>query len=219
MDFENFRAAFYIRQRHKNLAVETARPCQCLVENIGAVGRRYDDHLIIGIKAVHLDKNGVERLLAFIVAAADKSRAAFAADGVYFIEEDDAGRIFLCLLEQVSNARCAYADKHFDKVAARDAEKRHFGFARDGLCQKRLAAAGRADKQNAARDTAAEALEFLGIFQKFDDFGDFILGLVNARDILEINIGMFFAVDRCLLLPKLVSMPPGPPRRFRRTRK
>ena len=66
------------------------------------------------------------------------------------------------------------------------------------FAKKRFAAAGRADKQNAARNTAAEPLEFFGIFQKFDDFGNFFLGLVNARDILESNIGMIFAVDAVL---------------------
>ena len=45
----------------------------------------------------------VERLLAFVVAAAE-SMAAMAADRVDFINEDEAGRILLSLLEHVADA-------------------------------------------------------------------------------------------------------------------
>src|SRR5207249_8789303 len=55
------------------------------------------------------------------------------------IYEDDAGRVFLALLEQVAHARGADAHEHLDKVRARDGEKRHVRLAGDRLGQQRLA--------------------------------------------------------------------------------
>jgi len=82
------------------------------------------------------------------VAAADKAGTAFFADGVDFIEEDDARRIFLGLAEQVADAAGADADEHLDKITAGDAEKRHIRFAGNALGQKGLAAARRADHED-----------------------------------------------------------------------
>ena len=50
---------------------------------------------------------------------------------------------------------------------------------------QRLAGAGWADEENAARDAPAEALELLRIAQELDDLLQILLGLVDARDILE----------------------------------
>ena len=59
-----------------------------------------------------------------------------------------------------------------------------------GARQQRLAGAGRADKQHAARDASAEPLEFLRIAQEFDDLLQVFLGLVDAGDVLERDAAM-----------------------------
>jgi hypothetical protein len=51
-----------------------------------------------------------------LVVSATQARAAMTTDGINFVDEDDAGCVFLALLEQVANARCANADKHLNKV-------------------------------------------------------------------------------------------------------
>ena len=51
--------------------------------------------------------------------------------------------------------------------------------------KQRLAGAGRADQEQAARDAAAEPLEFTGIAQEFDDLLQIKLGLVDAGHVLE----------------------------------
>jgi hypothetical protein len=88
--------------RHDNLAVETAWTQQRRVEHVGTVGRRNQDHALIGLEAVHLDQQLVERLFALVIAAA-KACATMAADGVDFIDEDDARRVLLGLLEHVAH--------------------------------------------------------------------------------------------------------------------
>ena len=177
-------AADDVRVRHHDLAVETAGTQQSGIEHVGTVGGGDQDDAFIGLEAVHLDQQLVERLLALVVAAAEAG-AAMAADGVDLVDEDDAGRVLLRLLEHVAHAGGADADEHLDEVGAGDGEERHVGLAGDGAREQRLAGAGRADQQRAARDAAAEPLEFLRVAQELDDLLQVVLGLVDAGDVLE----------------------------------
>ena len=182
MHVQDLLAATDVGQRDVHLTVEAAGAQQRRIQNVRAVGGRDHDHAQVGLEAVHLDQHLVQRLLALVVAAAE-ARATLAAHGVDFVDEDDARRILLGVLEHVAHARRAHADEHFDKVGARDAEERHLGFARDGFRQQRFTRAGRADQQQAARNAAAKLLEFLRVFQEVDDFLHLFLGLVATGDI------------------------------------
>ena len=177
-------AAADVGQRHDDLAVEAARAQQRRIEHVGTVGRGDDDHAHRRLEAVHLDQQLVQRLLALVVAAAEAG-AALAADRVDLVDEHDARRVLLRLLEHVAHARRADADEHLDEVGARDREERHLRFARDGAREQRLAGAGRADHQHAARDAPAELLELGRIAQEVDQLGDFFLRLLAARDVGE----------------------------------
>ena len=154
------------------------------IEHVGAVGGRDDDDALVRLEAVHLDEQLVERLLALVVTAAEAG-AAVATDGVDLVDEDDARRVLLALLEQVAHAARADADEHLDEVRAGDAEERHARLAGDGAREERLAGAGRADHEHALRDAAAEALELLRVLEEGDDLLDLVLGLVDAGDVRE----------------------------------
>jgi hypothetical protein len=56
--------------RHHDLAVETAGTQQRRVQHVRTVGGGDQDHPLIGFKAVHLDQQLVQRLLALVIAAA-----------------------------------------------------------------------------------------------------------------------------------------------------
>ena len=103
VNLQDLLAADDIRIRHHHLAVEAAGTQQRGIEHVGPVGRRDQDHAFIGLEAVHLDQQLVERLLALVIAAAETG-AAMAADRVDFVDEDDAGRVLLGLLEHVADA-------------------------------------------------------------------------------------------------------------------
>ena len=107
-----------IGQRHDHLTVEPARPGQGGIEDVGPVGRGDYDDLVVRIEAVHLDENGVERLLTLVVAPSDETGAASSADRIDLVEEDDTGRAVLGLFEQVAHARGADSDEHLDEIAA-----------------------------------------------------------------------------------------------------
>ena len=126
----------------------------------------------------------VQRLLALVVSAAEAC-AAMAADRVNFIDEDDAGRVLLALLEQVANAARADADEHLDEVRTGNREERNVRFAGNGARQQGLARSRRPDEQHALRNASAELLEFLRILQEVDDLVKLFLGFVDSGHVLE----------------------------------
>ena len=131
MHVENLFAPEDVRIGHGHLAVETPGTQQCRIEHIGPVGSGDQDHALVGLEPVHFHQQLIEGLLAFVIAPA-KSGAAVAPDSIYFVDEDDAGRIFLALFEHVAHAAGADADKHLDKVRTRYREERDIGLAGDG---------------------------------------------------------------------------------------
>src|SRR5690606_17671183 len=182
-------AADDVGVRHDDLAVEAARTQQRRIEHVGAVGRGDEDDALVRLEAVHLDEKLVERLLALVVAAAEAG-ATMPSDRVDLVDEDDARRILLGLLEHVAHAGGTHAHEHLDEVGAGNGEERHVGFARNGAREQRLAGARRAHEQDAAGNAAAEPLELSGIAQELDDLFEVLLGLVDAGDILERHLAL-----------------------------
>ncbi len=121
-------------------------------------------------------------------------RAAGFAQRVELVDEDDAGRLGLGLLEHVADAGRADADEHFDEVGAGEAEERHARLAGDGLGQQRFAGARRTDQQHALGNAAAEDLIFFGRAQELDDFAQLFDGLVDAGHVFERDAEIFLGV-------------------------
>src|SRR5262249_51975137 len=136
----------------------------------------------------------VQRLLALVVAAAEAG-AAMAADRVDFVDEDDARRVLLRLLEHVAHARGADADEHLDEIGTGNREERHLRLAGDRLREQGLAGARRADHQYATRNAAAELLELRRIAQELDQLLHLFLGLVDAGDVGESDLDLILALQ------------------------
>src|SRR2546430_15620748 len=98
MHAQDLFAALEIGHIDHDLAIEASRPQQRGIEDIGTVRGREQDYPIVAFKSIHFDEKLVERLLALVVTAAEAG-AAVAADGIDFVDEDDAGRVRLALLE------------------------------------------------------------------------------------------------------------------------
>ena len=118
-------------------AIEAAGAKERGIEDVGAVGRGDENDAFVGLEAVHLDEQLIQRLLALVVAAAE-ARAALPAHRIDLVDEHDARRILLRLLEHVAHARGADAHEHLDEVRAGDREERHAGLARDRAREQRL---------------------------------------------------------------------------------
>ena len=199
MNFQDVFAADHVGVRHDHLPVEAAGAQQRRIEHVGPVGGGDEDDAFVGLEAVHLDQQLVERLLALVVAAAEAG-AAMTADRVDFVDEDDARRVLLGLLEHVAHARSADADEHLDEVGTGDREERHVGFAGDRARDQRLAGARRPDEQHAARNASAEPLEFSRIAQEFDDLLQVLLRLIDAGDVFKGDAAVRFGEQLCARL-------------------
>src|SRR5690606_13508715 len=154
------------------------------IEHIGPVGGGDDDDALVGLEPVHLHEQLIERLLAFVVSAAEPG-TAMPAHRVDLVDEDDARSVLLALLEQVANTACAHAYEHLDEVGTRDAEEGHAGLAGDGPRQQRLARSRRAHHQHTLRNTAAQLLELLRVLEERDDLLELVFGLVDACNVGE----------------------------------
>ncbi len=193
VNFENILAPADIGPIDQHMAIETARPQERGVERLGPVGGGHHDHAAVGAEAVHLDQQGIQRLLAFVVSA-DDARAARFSQRVELVDEDDARRLGLGLLEHIAHPGRANADEHFDEVGAREPEERHARLAGDGLGQQRFARAGRSDQQYAFGNPAAESLIALRRAEKVDHFAQLVDRLVDAGHVLERDSQIFLGI-------------------------
>ena len=165
-----------------DLPVKTARTQQCGVENVRTVGRRHDDDPLVGLKTVHLHEQLVERLLAFVVSAAE-TRAALAADGVDLVDKDDAGLALLRRVKQIADTARTHTDKHFHKVRTGNGEERNVRLPRHGLCKQRFTRSGRPYQQNALRNARTEIGKFLRALEELHHFGKLRLFLLRTRNV------------------------------------
>ena len=97
------------------LPIKPARAQKRGVKYIRAVGGGDNYYAFVHGKAVHLNKELVERLLAFVMPAA-KAGAALAAHGVYFVYKHNRGGALLGGGEKIPHPACANAYEHFNKV-------------------------------------------------------------------------------------------------------
>ena len=169
---------------HWDLSVESAWAQQRWVQHIWPVRSRHEDHAITIAETVHLHQQLVKGLLAFVVATAHAG-ATLASDSVDLVDEDDARRVFLRLLEQVANARGTHTNEHFHEVGTGDAEERHPRFACHGTREQRLTRAGRTVEQHATRDLRAQLFVFLGVGQEIADLVEFLDCFVGTGDVIK----------------------------------
>ena len=92
-----------------HLPIEAPGAQEGRVEHVGAVRCRDDDDVRVGVEAIHLDEEMVERLLPLVVAATE-ARPTLPSDGIDLVDEHDRRGGRLCLREQVADP--ARADAH-----------------------------------------------------------------------------------------------------------
>ena len=173
-----------VRQLDGHAAVEATRTQQCGVKRVWTVGGRKDDDALLVVEAVHLGEKLVERLLALVVSR-ESATVALLADGIDLIDEDDAGGLFLGLLEQVANLGGAAANEHLDELGTRNGEERYTSLAGDGLGEQGLARAGRTHEQGTARQLGTDLLVALRVLEEVHDLLERFLCLLLAGNILE----------------------------------
>ena len=80
-------------------------------------------------------------------------------DRINFINEDDAWRVFLGILEHVANPCRTDTNKHFDEIRAGNTEKRHLGFTSNRFGQQGFTGTRVAYQQDPLGNTATQFLK------------------------------------------------------------
>ena len=138
MDFQDAQTAAEVRQVDDDLPIKTARTEQGGIQDVRTVRRRDHDDARIHFKAVHFNEQRIQRLLAFIMPAADSAETR-TAHGVDFINENQAWGVLLAFFEHVADTARADTDEHFHEVGTADGEERHIRLSGDRLREQRLA--------------------------------------------------------------------------------
>ncbi len=89
MDLEDSLSPEDVRTIYHHRPIEASRTQQCRIESLRPIGRGHQDHATVGVKAIHLDEELVERLFAFVVPA-DHRAGSRLAQRIEFVHEDDA---------------------------------------------------------------------------------------------------------------------------------
>ncbi len=177
-----------VRCVHHDLAVEPARAEQRRIEHVGPVGSGHQDDSVVRLEAIHLDQQLIEGLLPLVVSAAEPG-APVPPDGVDLVDEDDAGRVRLTLLEEIAHPAGADAHEHLDEVRAGHREEGPAGLAGDRLGQQRLAGSRRSHQQRPLGQPTAQPGELLGVLQELDDFLQLDLGFIGPGHVGEGHLG------------------------------
>ena len=192
---ENFTALFQVGQFDVDLAVEASGPQQRFVEDVGPVRGGQHDHAGVRSETVHLGQQLVQRIFSLVVRRIADVLAARPPDRVDLVDEDDAGRFFFCLPEQVAHPRRADADEHLDEVGTADRKERHVRLSGHGFRQQRLTGSRRAYEQGAFRNFAAQVAVLARVFQEIDDFHDFHFSFFESGDVLERDVDVRILVE------------------------
>src|SRR6185437_411684 len=181
---------------------------QSRIKHIRPIRRRHQNDALRRVEPVHFDKQLIKRLFTFVIPAPE-SRAAQTANGVYFIDEDNAGSMFLSLLEQITHTRGPDSHEHLHEIRSADAEERHPGFSGNRFRQQRLARTRRPHDQHAFGDAPTEFLELPRFFQKLNDLLHFFFGFFNAGHIGERHLLPLFGGHSGAALHKRQGLVPS----------
>ena len=112
-----------------------------------------------------------------------------AAYGIDLVDEHDAGRVALRLLEQVTHTGCAHAHEHLHELRAADVEEWNARLAGHGLGEQRLAGPRRADQEDTLGDAGAQGSKLLRVLKELYHLSQFFLRLFHPSHVQERHAG------------------------------
>ena len=178
----------------QHLTIEPSGAEEGGVEHLGPVGRAHDDDALPPVEAVHLGQELVERLLALLVAP-ERALHARLSQRIQLVDEHDARRLGLCLLEEISDPGRADANEHLDELGPAHAEERYVRLARHRTGEQCLARARGADEQHPLGNAPAKVGVLLRGFQELDDLLQLLFGLVDTGHVAESHLHFVVGVD------------------------
>ena len=201
VDFQNGNTSVLIRIIDGYLTVKPSGTQKGGVQYIPSVGGGHDNYTLIYRKAVHLNQQLIQCLLAFIMSAAEAGTAV-TADSVDLINKHNGRRDFFCLFKKVADPACTDTDKHFNKITAADGEERNSGFTCNSFGKQCFPCTWRADKQDALWNSGAGFNIIFGVFQEIHHFLKFFLFFICSGNIRECNLVFGWILQPCMTSSK-----------------
>jgi hypothetical protein len=128
---ENRFSTIFLRSLDHHLTIESPRSHKSGIENIGSIRSSEDDHGLIAFKSVHFRQDLIQCLLSLVMPSTE-TRSAGPADGIDFVNEDDARSTLLSLIEKFPDSGCPDTDKEFDEFRSGDGKEGDFRFTCNG---------------------------------------------------------------------------------------
>src|SRR5205823_7831347 len=100
-----------------------------------------DDNRLIGLEAIQLHQQLLQRLFPFIIACESRCATARASNRVNFIEKDDTRHVLHGLRKEIAHATGPNPDEEFDEVSATCTIERDACLACDGTREQGFAGA------------------------------------------------------------------------------
>src|SRR6266699_6885765 len=163
MHFEDSKTPTDIRLIKHDLAIKTPGTHERRVKHIRTVCGRDDHNVGLLIKAIHLNQQLVERLLAFVIASGARI-VSLAAYRVYLVDKDDARHMFFSFFEKVTHPCCPNPDEHFHKFRSTDTIESNARLSSYCTRDQRFACARRTDQQHSLGNTRPYSNETFRIF-------------------------------------------------------
>src|SRR5438132_244418 len=180
VNLEDFLAPHTVGDADLDLPVETSGSSKGRIDRLVAVRCADHDDLAATRETVHESEELRDH------ASLDLARHLFPfrRNRIEFVDEQDAGRVLLRLLELLAKAFFTLSVILRHDFRALDRIEVRARFVRDGLCDQRLAGSGRAVQEHALRRVDAEAFEQLRVLEgELDHLADLHQLLLEPTDV------------------------------------
>ena len=164
-----------IGQAYIDEFVDTSRPRQSRVQQVGTVGSPNQKDSIGSIEPVQLNQQFVQRRVLLGVL---RRIRPLLPNRIQLIHEDDTRCILFSKFKQLANPRRTDPDIFLLKLRPGYRNKPHLNFTTETLGQERLAIPGRTFEQDTARDSDIILGILLGVGQKVGTLHELLLDQV-----------------------------------------
>ena len=195
MDAQDGFAATSFGEIDRDLPVEAPRSQEGRIEHVRPVGGGQHDHGLIGLEAIQLHQQLLQRLFPFIIAGERRCATARAPNRVDFIDKNDARRVLHGLLKEITYAAGPDPDEEFHKVGATGTIERDACLAGDGTSEQGFAGAWRADQQHTFGNMGPNGQVALRLAQEVDFLAQVGLGFVGSCNVSEGGGWTLFVVE------------------------
>src|SRR5216684_8994039 len=195
MDAQDGLAATSFGEIYRDLPVETPRSQQGWIEHVRSVRGGQDNDRLVGLEAIQLHQQLLQRLFPFIIAGESRCSTTRAPNRVDFIDKDDTRSVLLGLLKQIAHAAGADPDEEFDEACATGTIERDTCLACDGTSEQGFAGAWWADQQHAFGNMGPNGEVALWTAQEVDFLAQVGLGFVGSGHIGEGGGGTLLVVE------------------------